>query len=110
MSNPPQHTGRVKIKKEYRNQTAGKNGQTRKGTKPEWWTALPYGERWVISSMVCLLRTAKRSRFREVAVAAAKWERTIIYFIKLQLMNGYAANSKRGQKGISMDTSGFQKN
>jgi hypothetical protein len=34
-----------------------------------------------------MLRSARRSRVREVARAAVKWERAIACFIKMRLMN-----------------------
>jgi hypothetical protein len=52
----------------------------------EWWTRLPGGERALIRAVVWMLRGAKQSQIREVAQAAAKWERGIGFFIKVRLM------------------------
>jgi hypothetical protein len=54
---------------------------------PEWWTRLPAGERALIRAVLRMLRSARRSRVREVARAAVKWERGINCFIKVRLMN-----------------------
>jgi hypothetical protein len=56
---------------------------------PDWWNSLSPGERKIICSLMRLLRGAKRSQLRDVARAAAKWERGIGCFIKVRLMNGY---------------------
>jgi hypothetical protein len=47
---------------------------------------LPGGERALIRAVVGLLRCAKRSQVREVARAAAKWERGLGCFIKVRLI------------------------
>ncbi len=54
---------------------------------PEWWTRLPAGERALIRAVLRMLRSARRSRVREVAYAAVKWERAINCFIKVRLMS-----------------------
>jgi hypothetical protein len=53
---------------------------------PAWWTRLPVGERALIRAVVRMLRSARRSRVREVARAAVKWERGICCFIKVRLI------------------------
>jgi hypothetical protein len=54
---------------------------------PEWWATLPEGERAVIKAMADMLRSAKQSGLKEVALAAAKWESGIGFYVKLRLMN-----------------------
>jgi hypothetical protein len=54
---------------------------------PEWWTALPEGEKTLLRAIGRMLRGAKRSQLQEVARAAAKWERGIGCFIKVRLIN-----------------------
>jgi len=53
---------------------------------PEWWTALPEGEKTLLRAVGRMLRGAKRSRLPEVARAAAKWERALGCFIKVRLI------------------------
>ena len=52
-----------------------------------WWEALAPGERKLICDLMRMLRGAKQSELRDVAIAAAKWERGIGCFIKVRLMN-----------------------
>jgi len=54
---------------------------------PEWWTAVPAGERTVLRTLARTLRIAKRSPVNGVARAAAKWERCLGCFIRVRLMN-----------------------
>jgi len=54
---------------------------------PEWWVAVPHGEKVLLHNVAAMLRGAKRSQFHEVASAATKWERSITFFIKVRLMN-----------------------
>jgi hypothetical protein len=54
---------------------------------PEWWTAVPEGEKTLLHAVGRMLRGAKRSQLQEVARAAAKWERGIGCFIKVRLMH-----------------------
>lgn len=42
-----------------------------------------------------MLRGAKQSQLKDVARAAAEWERGIGCFIKVRLMNGYTASGNR---------------
>ena len=58
---------------------------------PEWWTALPEGEKTLLRAIGRMLRSAKRSRLPEVARAAAKWERGIGCFVKVRLMHARRA-------------------
>lgn len=53
--------------------------------KPDWWVALPAGERSVIRAVAMVLREAKGSESLEMARAAAKWERALGCFIKVRL-------------------------
>lgn len=53
--------------------------------KPDWWIALPTGERSVIRAVAMVLREAKGSGSLEMARAAAKWERALGCFIKVRL-------------------------
>ncbi len=55
--------------------------------EPEWWAGVPDGERRLICAVARLLRSAKRSQVREVAWAAAKWERRIGCFIRVRLID-----------------------
>jgi hypothetical protein len=54
---------------------------------PAWWADVPGGEKILIHALVRMLRSAKRSKSREVARAAAQWERGLGCFIKTRLMN-----------------------
>jgi hypothetical protein len=54
---------------------------------PEWWAAVPEGEKTLLHALARMLRGAKRSQLAEVARAAAKWERGIGCFIKVRLMH-----------------------
>jgi len=54
---------------------------------PEWWVAVPQGEKALLHEVTRLLRSAKHSQWEEVARAAAKWESGISFFIKVRLMN-----------------------
>src|SRR5271156_6327043 len=65
---------------------------------PDWWNALSPGERKIICSLMRLLRGAKRSQLRDVARAAAEWERGIGCFIKVRLMNGHGATGGRNYR------------
>jgi hypothetical protein len=53
---------------------------------PDWWTAVPKGERALLHAIARMLRSAKRSHLPEVARAAAKWERSIGCFVKVRLI------------------------
>ena len=68
--------------------------RTRNVWAPECWDNLPVGERDLIWAILRLLRSAKRSRVREAAIAAAKWETSLTFFIKLRLIQGKAENKK----------------
>ena len=54
---------------------------------PEWWVAVPQGEKALLHEVARVLRSAKHSQWEEVARAAAKWESGISFFIKVRLMN-----------------------
>jgi hypothetical protein len=73
------------------------NGESRRENKelkrlpgaavvPEWWAAIPEGEKTLLHAIARMLRSAKRSKLQEVARAAAKWERGIGCFIKVRLI------------------------
>ena len=53
---------------------------------PEWWAAVPEGEKTLLHTIARMLRSAKRSELHEVARAAAKWERGIGCFVKMRLI------------------------
>ncbi|HOS76162.1 MAG TPA: hypothetical protein PKW12_12980 [Verrucomicrobiota bacterium] len=61
------------------------NASQEAAAAPEWWTALPAGERQFLRRLARLVRAARRSRAPEVARAAAKWERALACFIKVRL-------------------------
>ncbi len=60
-----------------------------------WWRRVPGGERAVIHAVLWMLRGARRSRVREVAQAAVKWERGLACFIKVRLMGEKQAAERR---------------
>ena len=62
---------------------------------PEWWAALPEGERKVLGEVRRMFRGLKRSRVPQVARAAVKWERGIGCFIKVRLMQSFRTGSFR---------------
>jgi hypothetical protein len=66
--------------------------------RPDWWTALPQGERVLIRSIARMLKGAKRSQVREVARAAAKWESGIGFFIKVRLINSRHRSMHGGRR------------
>jgi hypothetical protein len=68
-------------KAETRNQKSGISAA------PDWWMAVPAGERALLHAIARILRSARRSPWLEVARAAAKWERGIGCFIKVRLIN-----------------------
>ena len=53
---------------------------------PEWWAAVPEGEKTLLHTIARMLRSAKHSELNEVARAAAKWERGIGCFVKMRLI------------------------
>jgi hypothetical protein len=61
----------------------------------EWWESLTPGERNLIRNVMGLLRGAKRSRWKDVAEAAAKWERGIGCFIKVRLISARRTGQHR---------------
>jgi hypothetical protein len=85
--------GGMKFIKENRIQSTGSTGRPN-APNLKWWETVPSGERKLICSLMRMLRGARRSQLRDVAVAAAKWERGIGCFIKVRLMNGTDANGK----------------
>ena len=62
---------------------------------PEWWAAVPEGEKTLLHTIARMLRSAKRSELQEVARAAAKWERGIGCFVKVRLITEYLRRRKR---------------
>jgi hypothetical protein len=61
--------------------------EKQKSAAPDWWMAVPAGERALLRAIARMLRSAKCSQLPEVARAAAKWERGIGCFVKVRLMN-----------------------
>ena len=60
--------------------------KNQKSAAPDWWLAVPAGERALLRAIARLLRSAKCSQLPEVARAAAKWERGIGCFVKVRLI------------------------
>jgi hypothetical protein len=85
----------MKDHKENRIRDVGHDRQQAVKAWPEWWESLSVGERKLICSLMRMLRGAKQSQLKDVARAAAEWERGIGCFIKVRLMNGYNANGNR---------------
>ncbi len=54
---------------------------------PSWWLAVPQSEKDVIRDVVTAVRGLKRSKSPQVALAARKWERGIVCFIRFRLMS-----------------------
>ena len=71
------------LKDEKQKGTAGM--RTRTVEFDELWAGLSEGERRLIGSVMGMLKGARRSQIRDVARAAAKWERGIGFFIKVRL-------------------------
>jgi hypothetical protein len=67
--------------------------------KPDWWVALPAGERSVIRAVAMALREAKGSESLETARAAAKWERALGCFIKVRLKGERQKAQARVRRG-----------
>jgi len=65
---------------------------------PDWWMAVPAGERALLHAIARMLRSAKRSQLQEVARAAAKWERGLGCFIKVRLIGEKQKAESRKQK------------
>jgi hypothetical protein len=53
---------------------------------PDWWAAVPEGEKTLLHTIARMLRSAKLSELQDVARAAVKWERGIGYFVKVRLI------------------------
>ncbi len=66
--------------------------------RPDWWVALPAGERSVIRAVAVALREAKASGSLEMARAAAKWERALGCFIKVRLVAEKQKAERRNQR------------
>ena len=64
---------------------------------PEWWAAIPEGEKALLHAIARMLRSAKRSELQEVARAAAKWERGIGCFIKVRLKAESTVQSRKSK-------------
>jgi hypothetical protein len=96
----------------------GKNGGMKsyntQNLGAEWWESLSNGERKLLCSLMEMLFCAKQSQVRDIARAAAEWERGIGYFIKVRLMNGYhstgSRRSKRKRVWITVEPVAGQKN
>jgi hypothetical protein len=112
MSKGRRQNWRMKIDKENQIPSPGSAGQNATGRNLEWWEALTSGERKLICSLMRMLRGAKRSQLRDVAVAAKKWERGLGCFIKVRLMNGYkpGRNSKRKSGGVCITVAADPRN
>ena len=89
----------MKINKENRIRNIGMVAQKPSVRRADWWESLSLGERKLICSLMRLLRGARESQLRDVARAAAEWERGIGCFIKVRLMNGHSATGNRNFKG-----------
>ena len=63
-------------------------------TAPEWWLAVPPGERAVICAIMRMLRVIKHSQDTGAARAAAKWERGLGCFMKMRLRRGERLKAK----------------
>ena len=73
-----------------------KSAEIRGFIVPEWWAVAPVGERRFLGSLARMMRSAKRSKSRDVAQAAVKWERALGCFIKVRLMGeGRKAECRR---------------
>jgi hypothetical protein len=68
---------------------------------PEWWAAIPEGEKTLLHAVARMLRSAKRSELQEVARAAAKWERGIGCFVKVRLIT---ENRKAESRKLKWDS------
>lgn len=74
------------------------DGGRRTGLRPDWWGALPAGERSVIRAVAVVLREAKGSQSLEMARAGAKWERALGCFIKVRLKGERQKAQARGRR------------
>ena len=92
---------------EQRSEVGGQKSESR-SRAPEWWTVVPVGERKVIRAVVEMLRGAKRSEFREVARAAAKWERGLGCFIRVRLVNAKRKRRAVDSRWLRVGGSGEQ--
>ncbi len=70
--------------------------------RPEWWTVAPVGERRFLGSLARMMRSAKRSKSRDVAQAAVKWERALGCFIKVRLK--HARSFRTGTKRRAVES------
>jgi hypothetical protein len=71
---------------------------------PEWWAALPEGEKALLHAIARMLRSAKRSELQEVARAASKWERGIGCFVKVRLIGEHRKAENRKRKWQLLDS------
>jgi hypothetical protein len=76
----------MKIEKSEGSRIKGHRQQVKGPEIPEWWAAIPEGEKTLLHAIARMLRSAKRSQLQEVARAAAKWERGIGCFVKVRLI------------------------
>jgi len=87
----------MRINKEIRAQHAGTVIQTRSVRNLEWWESVPAFERDLIRTFMKMVKGAKRSQSRNVAVAAGEWERDFRAFITLRLKNRLYCRRERGR-------------
>lgn len=83
------------------------NGKSNNGASqiPAWWQEVPVAEKAVIRELVKSFRGLKSSRSGPAAVAARKWERSLICFIKFRLAGGArkpGAPARRPDRGSRM--------
>jgi hypothetical protein len=71
------------------------SAEIRVSKMPEWWTVAPVGERRFLGSLARMMRSAKRSKSRDVAQAAVKWERALGCFIRVRLMGERRRGARR---------------
>ena len=71
---------------------------------PEWWAAIPEGEKALLHTIARMLRSARRSELQEVARAAAKWERGIGCFVKVRLIREHRKAESRKRKWQLVDS------
>jgi hypothetical protein len=88
----------IKVNEEGRRQNAELERLPQVAVVPEWWAAIPEGEKRLLHAIARMLRSAKRSQLQEVARAAVKWERGLGCFIKVRLVAEYRKAERRKRK------------
>jgi hypothetical protein len=79
--------------------------KTRSVSIREVWPELSRADRQLATEIIGMLRAAKRCGAKDVARAAAEWERGISFFIKVRLIGDWERKRKRKARAASASPS-----